>query len=215
MNSPFIAAASMDITQKGLAMRKGMDNCSQQVTDNVTHIIEKHHPSNFTKGSRGLPKGWMRVEFVGFSRISEVACRVGRLSMDSDHSAMTQLRRATGWDGIGWIQTFLPRSTAKWIDVRVVQPVMTHPWGGLVYKKKWYALSRFTWMRFVGHLCIDSASSFKALLPVDLEHLCFFFCFFLRCFRSIWKKRSLWQLVFFRHTTERGCWEKLVVCTVG
>ena len=48
MNSPFIAAASMDITQKGLAMRKGMDNCSQQVKDNVTHIIEKHHPSKFT-----------------------------------------------------------------------------------------------------------------------------------------------------------------------
>lgn len=116
----------------------------------------------------------MRVDFVGFSRISEVACLVGRLSMDSDHSAMTQLRRGR-WH---WVNPNIPaKKVAKRIDVFVVQPVMTHPWVDWC-TKKWYALSRFTWMRFVGHLCIDSVSSFKALLTRWFGAFVFFCVFF-------------------------------------
>lgn len=116
----------------------------------------------------------MRVDFVGFSRISEVACLVGRLSMDSDHSAMTQLRRGR-WH---WVNPNIPaKKVAKRIDVFVVQPVMTHPWVDWC-TKKWYALSRFTWMRLVGHLCIDSVSSFKALLTRWFGAFVFFCVFF-------------------------------------
>ena len=111
----------------------------------------------------------MRVDFVGFSRISEVACLVGRLSMDSDHSAMTQLRRGR-WH---WVNPNIPpKKVAKWIDVFVVQPVMTSI-GWLVYQKM-VRSEQIHLKRFVGHLC-NSVSSFKAHFTRWFGAFVFFF----------------------------------------